>query len=193
MSTTHDRDNTATPNVRENPSHMPDRDRAFSPAPALIPLTHGGGLKQLSATVGFATALFASAALVTAGLAIALPIAPMPVGCPPGTVVLPTTDSCYVPVQQNPANNPGVPMSPGAQAQTPMNPGNNPLSPGTMPASPGTPPGGNGVSAGTPPGGNGASAGTPPGGDGVLPDPNQHQHIGKPCSRSNPNCVNERS
>ena len=57
MSTTHDRDNTATPDVRENPSHMPDRNRVFSPAPPLIPLTHGSGLKKLAAAAFLAGGL----------------------------------------------------------------------------------------------------------------------------------------
>jgi hypothetical protein len=39
-------------------------------------------------TAGLATALLAFAALVTAGLATARPIAPNPVGCPPGQIVV---------------------------------------------------------------------------------------------------------
>ena len=223
---TFDRENTATSDVREDLNRMPDRNRVFSPALPLISLTHGGGLKRLSATVGLATALFASAALVTAGLATARPIAPNPVGCPPGQIIVwnlappgldlqqvqqGITDDpwCGSPAQMSPAQGPSPGTPPGgngasagtptggngASAGTPT--GGNGASAGTPTggngASAGTPPGGNGASAGTPPGGNGASAGTPPGGNGAFPDPNQHRHIGKPCSRSNPNCANEHS
>ena len=177
---------------RPEPHAACQLQRVFSPAPPLISLTHGGGLKLLSATAGLATALLASAALVTAGLATARPIAPT-VGCPPAEIVVwnlapPGLDPQQV--QQGITDDPwcGTPAEyeSGAGAFSGAPPDVNGASAGTPPggngASAGTPPGWNGASAGTPPGGNGASAGTPPaGGDGVLPNPNQHQHIGKPC------------
>ena len=135
---TFDRENTATSDVREDLNRMPDRNRVFSPALPLISLTHGGGLKRLSATVGLATALFASAALVTAGLATARPIAPNPVGCPPGQIIVWNLAPPGLDLQQVQQ---GITDDPWCGSPAQMSPAQGP--------SPGTPPGGNGASAGT--------------------------------------------
>ena len=91
MSTTHDRDNTATPDVRENPSHMPDRNRVFSPAPPLIPLTHGSGLKKLAAAAFLAGGLGLAIIGPGGGVASADPTAPNVPGLPgPGSPTPPS-------------------------------------------------------------------------------------------------------